>query len=121
MHKKIIWFAMTISVLVYGGLIFYFENYSPIPVSGDFDPNTLFYILAFVALMNFLFQFGVTRLPIQDDMAKSIIRYGLLESVGVLGLVAYILTGYFEESFIFLGVSLLGLIIAAPFWESKTL
>lgn len=112
---------MTASVLVYAALIYIFENYVPIADKNNPDANMLFYMLGFIAFMSFIFQFGVSRLPIPDELTKSIVRYALLESVSVLGLAAYILTGYYEMSFIFLGLALLGLILASPFSENKTL
>jgi hypothetical protein len=121
MPKKLIWFAMSASVFVYAGLIYFFENYAPIADKNNPDADMLFYMLGFIAFLSFIFQFGVSRLPIPDELTKSIVRYALLESVSVLGLVAYILTGYYEMSFIFLGLGLLGLIIVSPFSENKTL
>lgn len=121
MPKKLIWFAMTVSILVYAGLIYFFENYSQIANENNPDADILFYMLGFIAFMSFIFQFGVSRLPIPDELTKSIVRYALLESVSVLGLAAYILTGYYEMSFMFFGLGLFGLIVASPFSENRTL
>ena len=106
---------MLFSQLVYLGFAYLLESgliAFEFPDSGD--ANIFALVLGFVSLSILVVSTVLpSRLKV-PPFQQEIVRFAMLESIGLFGLLFMLQTGEFEKSLVFFGVSLVALLVARP-------
>lgn len=112
---KMIWAFMTFSFCVYVGLAYALaQGFIPFEFPDAEDADVFLMVLSTLSCTSLILAYvlpGRLKVP---PLTAHILRWALLESLGIFGLIYFFCTGDFDRSLFLFGAGLVGLFLAFP-------